>query len=83
MIFQYLIDAIPLCLAFATPQMPQVAAPTAPSASADAERRRQEAAQAAQIDATAYGRASTDVGGRAARMAEQQRRGAGYDLLGP
>jgi hypothetical protein len=75
-----LLDLVPLCLAFATPQMPMVDAPTAPSASADAERRRQEAAQAAQIEASASGRASTDVAGFGMRMDEQRRRAAGYEL---
>ena len=68
----------PIC--FATPMMPQVAAPTAPSVSADAERRRQDAAQAAQLEATATGRASTDVGGLAMRMETQRKRGAGSEL---
>lgn len=80
MLFGYLIDAIPLYLAFATPMMPQVAPPTAPSASADAERRRQDAAQAAQIEASTAGRASTDVGGLGMRQQTQARRGAGYSL---
>jgi len=48
---------------FANPTMPQVPAPTSPTASADAERKRQAAAEQAQIDATAGGRASTIVGG--------------------
>jgi hypothetical protein len=75
-----LLDLLPMALAFATPMMPQVSAPTAPSASADAERRRQEAAQAAQIEASASGRASTDVGGLGMRREVQARRGAGREL---
>ena len=80
MIFDYIFDSIPFVLAFSTPTMPVVAAPTAPTVEADAERKRLEVERAAQLAATASGRMSTDVGGMGMRMEKQRRRGAGLEL---
>jgi len=66
------LDFIPVCLAFSMPQMPVGNAPTAPSVSAEAEKQRQAAAQAAQIAATAGGRSSTIRAGTGAAYEKQR-----------
>lgn len=80
MLFNYLLDYLPLVLAFSTPTMPVGSAPASPSISADAERKRQQAAEDAQIAATAGGRESTISAGRELAYADQKRRYAGRDL---
>lgn len=79
MLFNYLLDHLPLVLAFATPTMPSVGLPQSPNVSADAEKQRQAAADRAQRDATLGGRASTIVGGNDVAYKKRQ---AGADLMG-
>lgn len=81
MLLNYLLDLAPICLAFATPMMPQVATPASPTASTDAERQRQAAADSAQRDATLGGRSSTVVAGNAIAYKAQAKRTAGSDLM--
>jgi hypothetical protein len=79
MLLNYLLDFAPLCLAFATPMMPAGGMPQSPTVSAGAEKQRQDAADAAQRDATLGGRSSTIVGGNA--IAYKKQRQAGSDLM--
>jgi hypothetical protein len=81
MLFDYLLDNLPIVLAFATPTMPSVGLPQSPTASADAEKQRQAAADRVQRDATLGGRSSTIVGGNDVAYKKQARQ-AGADLMG-
>jgi hypothetical protein len=82
MLFNYLLDILPVCLAFSTPMMPLGGLPQSPTASADAEKQRQAAADSAQRDATLGGRSSTIVAGNDIAYKKQARRAAGADLMG-
>jgi hypothetical protein len=82
MLFNYLIDILPVCLAFSTPMMPVGGLPQSPTASADAEKQRQAASDAATKAATQGGRASTIHAGNDIAYAKQRRMTAGTDLMG-
>lgn len=79
MLLNYLLDFTPFCLAFATPMMGVGGMPQSPTVSADAEKQRQNAADAAQKAATLGGRSSTIVGGNDVAYKKRQ---AGADLMG-
>lgn len=80
MLFNYLLDFLPLTLAFANPTMPVGGLPASPMNSAAAEKQRQEASDAAMNAATRGGRASTIVGGNDIAYKKQARQ-AGSDLM--
>jgi hypothetical protein len=80
MLFDYLLDLMPVMLAFSTPMMPVGNAPVSPSASANAERQRQQADQDARISATAGGAELNVSAGRELAYASQKRQYAGRDL---
>lgn len=82
MLFNYLLDILPVCLAFSTPTMPVGGLPVSPTASADAEKQRQAAADGAQRDATLGGRNSTIHAGNDIAYKKQAKRTAGADLMG-